>query len=426
MKRICSWAQHKRRFLTGAARRAHKVDWHKGAVVSAEILVINAGSSSIKVSLFAPAPDGPLLRLAGEIEGIGVHPRATAHDDAGKILLDQRWPASDGPRDHDQAMAFVVEHLTAGRPGWEPAAVGHRVVHGGTRHREPVVVDPAARAYLQTLVPLAPLHEPANLAGIDAAGKAFPGIRQVACFDTAFHQGHPWVADTFALPREFYEKGLRRYGFHGLSYAYIVRAMRRLAPQAAGGRMIVAHLGNGASMCAVRGGQSIESTMSFTALDGLPMGTRCGQIDPGVLLYLLGQAGLSVGEVNDLLYKKSGLLGLSGVSPDMRDLLASEQPAAREAVDYFVHRIVVTTGALTAALGGLEALVFTAGIGEHAAPIRARVCERLGWLGLTLDEAANARHGPRISTPASPVSAWVVPTDEERMIAIHVMETLGL
>jgi acetate kinase len=375
--------------------------------VSNEVLVINAGSSSVKGSLFDLGAEGPVLKVHGQVEGIGT-------------------PQASGPKDHDEALAFMVGKLTAGRPGWRPAGVGHRVVHGGTRHRLPALIDPAVRAYLGSLVPLAPLHQPANLQGIDAAARAFPGVPQVACFDTAFHHGRPFVAEAFALPRRLYDEGVRRYGFHGLSYEYIVRAMQTTAPEAARGRMVIAHMGNGVSMAAVRDGKPVETTMGFTALDGLPMGTRCGQIDPGVLLYLLDEKKLTPAQLAELLYKQSGLLGLSGVGSDMRDLLTSSEPHAQEAVDYFVYRATWYTGALAAALGGLDALVFTAGIGQHASGIRERICRGLAWLGLELDDQANAAHRTRITTPGSKVSAWVVPTDEERMIALHVAALLKL
>jgi acetate kinase len=393
--------------------------------MSSEVLVINAGSSSIKISLFGPAgTDGPELEMSGQVEGIGTAPRAIIRRADKEVLIDQSWPNEDGPRDHDQTMEYIVRVLSELRPGWKPAGVGHRVLHGGTLYRMPTIIDATVRANLESLIPLGPLHQPANLQGIDAASKAFPDATQVACFDTAFHQSHPWVADTYALPRELYDQGIRRYGFHGLSYAYIARAMRGIAPEVARGRMIVAHLGNGASMCAIRDGQSIDSTMSFTALDGLAMGTRCGQIDPGVLLYLLGEKGMTAAEAGDLLYNRSGLLGLSGLGSDMRDLLASDSLPARQAVDYFIYRVVCAAGSLAAALGGVGGIVFTGGIGEHAAEIRARICKGLSWLGLELDEAANEVGGHRISKPSSPVSAWVVPTNEERMIAISVVELL--
>jgi acetate kinase len=394
--------------------------------MNGDVLVINAGSSSIKVSLFGSTEDGPALQVAIQVEGIGTPtPHGSGRGPDREVLFDQKWLAGAGPTDHRQALAFVVRGLTETHPDWEPAAVGHRVVHGGTLYRQPVVLDATVRANLEKLVPLVPLHQPANLEGIDAATEAFPRVPQVACFDTAFHQGHPWVADTFGLPRQLYDEGVRRYGFHGISYEYVARQMRELAPDVARGRLVVAHLGNGASLCAIRDGRSIDSTMSFTPLDGLLMGTRCGQIDPSVVLYLLRAKGMTADAVSALLNKQSGLLGLSGISSDMRDLLASDKPAAREAVDYFVYRATREVGALAAALGGLDGLVFTAGIGEHAAPVRARVCQGLAWLGLQLDDAANAGGGPRISAAASKVSAWVVPTDEERMIALHVAETLG-
>jgi acetate kinase len=394
--------------------------------MTGEILVLNAGSSSLKVAAYAARSDDPAVwhRLNAAVDGIGTpHARGVVKE-AGKVLHQQTW-AGDGPRDHTAALAFVTERLHQVWPAWVPAAIGHRVVHGGTRYQSPVRIDAGVRAYLESVVPLAPLHQPASLHGIDAAAAAFPGVPQVACFDTAFHHGRPFVADAYALPREFYAAGVRRYGFHGLSYEYVTRRMRELAPDVAAGRLVVCHLGNGASMTAVRDGKCAETTMGFTAADGLPMGTRCGQIDPGVLLFLLEQRGMAAGALSDLVYKKSGLLGLSGVGSDMRDLLASADPRAKEAVDYFVYRVAYFVGALAACLGGLDALVFTAGIGEHAAPVRERVCRNLGWLGLELDAAANAEHRTRISSSASKVSAWVVPTDEELMIARHVAEVLG-
>ncbi len=391
--------------------------------MTGDLLVLNAGSSSIKASLFAGGgTNGPELRLAGEIEGIGPRPHALARDAAGRVLADRRWPQGGGPRDHDEAMALVVGWLAAWLPRWTPAVVGHRVVHGGTLYERPVAVDAEVRANLARLAMLAPLHQPHNLKGIDAAAAAYPAAAQVACFDTAFHRGHPWVADAYALPRRWHETGVRRYGFHGLSYDFIARAMRRISPEAARGRMIVAHLGSGASLCATRDGRSLDSTMGFSPLDGLPMGTRCGQVDPGVLLHLLGEERMTVEALTALLYHESGLLGLSGVGSDMRDLLASDRSEARQAIDYFVYRTTYFAGALTAVLGGLDALVFTAGIGEHAPEIRARICRGLAWLGLELDAAANAAGAQRISAPASRVSAWVVPTDEARMIAIHLEE----
>ena len=395
--------------------------------MSHDVLVINAGSSSIKVSLYVPGTaDEPELQMAGQVEEIGTAPRAILRRASNEVLIDHRWPTGDGPRNHDQTMEYIVRVLGDFHPGWKPAGVGHRVLHGGTLYREPTIIDTIVRANLDALIPLGPLHQPANLQGIDAAMKAYPDSLQIACFDTAFHQGHPWVADTYALPRDLYEQGIRRYGFHSLSYAYIAGAMWRIAPEVAGGRMIVAHLGNGASMCAIRKGRSIDCTLGLTGLDGLAMGTRCGQIDPGVLLYLLGEKGMTVAELSDLLYKKSGLLGLSGLGSDMRDLLASNSFAARQAVDYFIYRATCSAGSLVAALGGLDGLVFTGGIGENSAEIRARICRGLSWMGLVLDEAANDAGGPCISKSWSAVSAWVVPTNEERMIAISVAEMLRL
>ncbi|TMQ35380.1 MAG: acetate/propionate family kinase [Planctomycetota bacterium] len=396
--------------------------------MSHEILVINAGSSSIKVSLFdSGGNEGPVLKLNGKIDGIGTpHPHANAKNARQESILEQQWERNSGPQDHGAAMTFLVGRLMQGRSDWRPAGIGHRVVHGGTRHQAPVRIDAGVRAYLESLVPLAPLHEPANLQGIDAAGRAFPGVPQVACFDTAFHAGRPFVADAYALPRSYYDQGVRRYGFHGLSYEYIRRALRQIAPVLAAGRVIVCHLGNGASMCALRDGRCVETTMGFTAVDGLPMGTRTGQIDPGVLLYLLEEKNMTPAQVADLIYMQSGLLGLSGIGSDMRDLLASDSAAAKQAVDYFVYRVTYYAGALAAALGGLNGIVFTAGIGEHAAIIRERVCRNLAWLGLELDEAANATGGPRLAKAASKVSAWVVPTNEEQMIARHVGDLLKL
>jgi len=389
------------------------------------ILVLNAGSSSIKVGVFGPGgADGPERLLAGQVEGIGTRPHAMAKTGRGAVVLDQHWPEGEGPVDHEEALALILRGLTKDDRDWQPVAVGHRVVHGGPHFSAPAVFDADVRRQLEELVPLAPLHQPHNLKGIAAATAAFPKAVQIACFDTAFHRTHPWVADTYALPRKYYADGIRRYGFHGLSYDFVARAMRRLAPSVAAGRMVVAHLGNGASLCAIRDGKAVDTTMGFTPLDGLPMGTRCGQIDPGVLLHLLMHAGLTSEELTTLLYHQSGLLGMSGLSSDMRDLLNAATPAAADAVDYFVYHVTRAVASMTAALGGLDGLVFTAGIGEHAPAIRKRICGNLAWMGLALDEVANNHGGPCISQPGSKVSAWVVPTDEERMIAVHVLETL--
>jgi acetate kinase len=297
------------------------------------------------------------------------------------------------------------------------AIVGHRVVHGGATYSAPTRLDASVLTALEAFVPFAPLHQPHNLAAIRAAMDAFPDALQVACFDTAFHRAQPWVADTYGLPRRFYEQGVRRYGFHGLSYAYIVGALRQIAPDVADGRLVIAHLGNGASMCAVLNGRPMGSTLGFTAVDGLPMGTRCGQIDPGVLLWMIEAQGMSAAAISDLLYKESGLKGLSGVSSDMRALLASDVPEAAEAVAYFVHRCRREVGALAAVLGGLDALVFTGGIGEHAAPVRAAICEGFGWAGLHLDPDRNALAETVVSRDDSSVRILVVPTDEEIVIA---------
>jgi acetate kinase len=303
-----------------------------------------------------------------------------------------------------------------------PSAIGHRVAHGGPDYGEPVAIDADVIKRLEVLVPLAPLHQPSNLAPIRAIHDRRPELLQVACFDTAFHRGRSEAAQRFAIPDALHQEGVRRYGFHGLSYEYIAKALPRVAPEIADARVIVAHLGSGSSMCALRAGRSVDSTMGFTALDGLPMGTRSGQIDPGVLVYLLNAKGWNATRLERFLYNECGLKGLSGISNDMRDLLASEQPLAKVAVDYFIFRIVREAGALASIMGGVDGIVFTAGIGEKAAPIRGRVCRALAWLGLELDEAANADHGPRISTAASRTSAWVVPTDEERMIARHTYD----
>ena len=390
----------------------------------AALLVLNAGSSSLKFSAFDDA-DPPRLLVRGIYEELSTRPRFAAHAGGGAALGEQAW-APGTPLGHEGA----VEHLFAwsrggALEGRRISAVGHRVVHGGARFFGPVVLDAEVLAELHALVPLAPLHQPHSLAVIEAVARKDPRVRQVACFDTAFHRTQPPVAQAFALPRRYAEECVRRYGFHGLSYEYVASALPAIDPRAAAGRTVVAHLGNGASLCALAAGKSVATTMSFTALDGLVMGTRCGAIDPGVLLYLMDRHGLDARALERLLYEESGLLGVSGVSSDMRELLASPAPAAAEAVDLFVYRIGRELGSLAAALGGLDALIFTGGIGEHAAPIRARVCRDAAWLGLELDEGANARGGPRISREGSRPSAWVVPTDEEAMIARHTRRLLA-
>jgi acetate kinase len=377
------------------------------------ILTLNAGSSSIKVGLFTSGLEVIATGLADRIGGEGT---LSLRDGAGvEIGLPNDLPQEFG--DHAQALGTVLAALRRLMPGLVVAAVGHRVVHGGPDFAQPMAIDDAVMARLEAFVPFAPLHQPHNLAGIRAARAAFPEALQVACFDTAFHRNHPFVNDTFALPRAFYEKGVRRYGFHGLSYESIASALRANDPELAAGRVIVAHLGNGASMCALRAGRSVASTMGFTALDGLPMGTRCGQLDPGVILYLIEQEGMDAAAISDLLYRRSGLLGLSGVSHDMRTLEASDTQGAREAIDYFVFRIQRELGGLTAALGGLDGLIFCGGIGENSRLIRARVAEGMGWLGVAVDPMRNEANDAVISTEGAPVRVMVVATDEEVVIA---------
>jgi len=391
--------------------------------LSGLVLVLNAGSSSLKFRVYRSA-EAWGVEARGRIEGIGTAPRFSAWDGAGAPLEDRSLEAR--PRGARDALAFVTGWLRARLVGERVAAVGHRVVHGGARYAAPTVVTPAVLEELRALAPLAPLHQPHNLAAIEAIGEQLPGVPQVACFDTSFHRGQPAVAELVPLPRELRRGGLQRYGFHGLSYEYVASALPRVAPGIASGRVIAAHLGNGASLCALAGGRSVDSTLGFTALDGLCMGTRPGALDPGVVLHLFQGLGLSAGEVEAILYERSGLLGVSGISSDMRELLASREASARLAVDYFVYRAAKEIGAMAAVLGGIDGLVFTAGIGENSAEIRGRICRASAWLGLELDEAANLAHGPRISTAASRASAWVIPTDEEGTIARHTARLLGL
>ncbi len=388
-----------------------------------DILVLNSGSSSIKFGLYdGEEPALPLLGH-GQIEGINGQTRLSAFDRNGESVIDE--VVGDG-LDHGQAMAALVEWGRQREVARDIAAVGHRVVHGGTLFDGPVLVTDAVLAELKKLDPLAPLHQPHNLAGVATLTELQPEMPQVACFDTAFHRHVPELAQRFALPRKYHDAGVRRYGFHGLSYEYMAQALPDIiGPTLASGRVIVAHLGNGASMCALRNLKSVDTTMGFTALDGLPMGTRCGNLDPGVGLYLQDEWGMSSAEVSELLYYRSGLLGVSGISNDMRTLLASEELAAQEAIDLYVYRINRELGALTAALGGLDALVFTAGIGQYSAPIREKVCALAGWAGIKLDAAANEQHGPCISTKDSATSVWVVPTNEEWMIARHTRDVVN-
>ena len=388
-------------------------------------VVLNAGSSSLKFSVYQ-RPEGSswAQESRGQIDGIGTKPRFSAKDGAGAKLDDRQLEAS--VKDGRAALEMLAEWLRSRHGGARVLGVGHRVVHGGAKYAGPVVVTPQVLSDLRELEPLAPLHQPYNLAAIEAVSERLPGVPQVACFDTSFHRGQPAVAEVIPLPREVRKGGVQRYGFHGLSYEYIASALPEVAPGIAGGRVIVAHLGSGASLCALKNGKSIDSTLGFTALDGLCMGTRPGSLDPGVVLYLFQQLGLSVREVETLLYKKSGLIGISGISNDMRDLLGRSEPTARLAVDYFVYRVAREIGALTAVLQGVDGIVFTAGIGEHSTEIRRRICEASAWLGLELDEGANDKHGPRISTAGSKVSAWVIPTNEELVIARHTGRLLGL
>ncbi|HNW79476.1 MAG TPA: acetate/propionate family kinase [Candidatus Competibacteraceae bacterium] len=386
--------------------------------MSDAILVLNAGSSSIKFSLFLDQEGILALLLGGQLEGLYTEPRFKARDAAGALLGERCWAAGE-TLGHEGGLsylaAFVREHLGAHRL----AAVGHRVVHGGLRYSAPVRLTPTILGELEQFIPLAPLHQPHNLAPIRLLFARLPDLPQVACFDTAFHREQPEVAQAFALPAEITGRGVRRYGFHGISYEYIASVLAGYDPRAAQGRTVVLHLGNGSSMCALHAGRSMASTMGFTAVDGLPMGTRCGRLDPGVMLYLMDELHMDARAIEKLIYQKSGLLGVSGLSSDMRTLLASDAPGARFAIDLFVYRIVQELGALAAALGGLDAVVFTAGIGEHAVPIRERVCQAVAWLGLDFDAAANASGGPRLSSAGSRVAAWVIPTNEELMIARH-------
>jgi acetate kinase len=388
------------------------------------ILVVNAGSSSLKFSLFRlDAADALQLALRGEIDGIGSRPHLKAQDGAGNMLV-ERDLAVDQVGAAGDAITLVLTWLREHVPGEPLLAVGHRVVHGGADYSQPVRVDESVFAALEQLTPLAPLHQPHNLAAIRALRETQPHVPQIACFDTAFHRTHPQLADVYALPWEYYEAGVRRYGFHGLSYEYIAAVLPQVAPAIASGRVIVAHLGSGASLCALRALKSVDSTMGFSPLDGIPMGTRPGSVDPGVLLYLVGQRAMTPAALQQLLYKESGLLGLSGISNDMRLLLASPEPRARLAIDYFVYYVAKAIGALTAALGGLDALVFTAGIGENSPAIRARIVQACAWLGITLDVDANLHGSACISTADSAVAAWVVPTNEELMIARHTHAVL--
>jgi acetate kinase len=387
------------------------------------ILVVNAGSSSVKFQVFAVEGEGKLQRqVKGQMDGIGSRPRLRATDARGEPLADRAYPIESIP-DVPAAMATAGAWLR-NELRITPIAAGHRVVHGGPDYDKPVLIDHGVVSRLERYVALAPLHQPHNLAPIRSLLTNFPKLPQVACFDTAFHRSHGALADHYAIPHQLHAEGVRRYGFHGLSYEYIARTLPRIAPDIARGRVIVAHLGSGASMCALKEGRSVESTMGFTALDGLPMGTRPGQIDPGVVLYLLAEKGMSASNVQNFLYRDCGLKGLSGISNDMRELEASDDSKAALAIDYFVYRVGLNAGMLAAALQGVDAFVFTAGIGENSSRIRSLIAGQLGWLGVTIDPAENERHARLISRSDSRIPVYVVPTDEELMIAQHTLSHL--
>ncbi|OWU73030.1 acetate kinase [Marinibacterium profundimaris] len=377
------------------------------------ILTLNAGSSSLKTAFYDTATGGASL-MTGQVDRIGSAPHLKATwADGTRVERDLDNPQAG----HAGAMKAVLRLVEEGAPEARIEAVCHRIVHGGPDRTDSVVLTEAIIKELSALAPYAPLHQPHNLSGVRGAMEAFPDALQVACFDTAFHRGHPWVNDTFALPREYYDKGVRRYGFHGLSYDYIASRLAADYPTLYAGRVVVAHLGNGASMCGLHGGRSIASTMGFSAVDGLPMGTRTGQLDPGVLLYLMTEEGMDAAAITDLIYRRSGLLGLSGLSNDMRTLEASDDPAARQAIEYFTFRIRRELGGLAAALGGIDGLVFTGGIGEHSAHVRAAVCEGMGWIGIDLDRQANRTHGPDLTAPGGRVKVLTLATDEEGVLA---------
>jgi acetate kinase len=376
--------------------------------------VINAGSSSVKFSFY----EGDRRILTGQVEGIGAHPSAIAAGPNGEKLAPPDL-GTKPPTVPSEVLPAILPWAREKLDHRRLSALGHRVVHGGLHHSRPARVTPELLAELEKLVPLAPLHEPHNLAPIKLAITLNPELPQVACFDTAFHRTAPEVEQAFALPYAFYEEGIRRYGFHGLSYEYIASVLPERAPEIAAGRVVVAHLGNGCSACAMRNRVSIATTMGFTALDGLPMGTRCGELDAGVVLHLIQQKGMSAEQLVDLLYRRSGMLGLSGVSSDFRELLASDDPRARFAIEVFCYRVAGHIGSLAAALGGLDGIVFTAGVGENAAPVRSMICRACAWLGLELDEAANREHQQCITTANSRVVAYVIKTDENLMIARH-------
>jgi acetate kinase len=390
------------------------------------LLILNAGSSSLKFSLFRNASP-PVLTLRGQLEGLQTGPRFVARDSAGTIVDEQAWPAGERVS-HDEAVEFLFDWGHQYQKADDRIiAAGHRVVHGGKRFTKPVRIDDRVLAELELLVPLAPLHQPHNLSAIRAVAQHSADLPQVACFDTSFHRTQPRVAEEFAIPRYLTATGIQRYGFHGLSYEYIASRLSEVDARAAAGRTVVAHLGNGASLCAMQGGKSVATTMGFTPLDGLMMGTRCGAIDPGVLLHLLEQCGMDARAVERMLTNESGLLGVSGISSDMRTLLENEATDLRaaEAIELFVYRISRELGSMAAALGGLDSLVFTGGIGEHGAEIRRRVGRLATWIGVEIDSEIQPDGESRISTAKSSVSVWIIPTDEELMIARHAQAVLG-
>jgi acetate kinase len=389
------------------------------------VLVLNAGSSSVKFSLYDNADDDTRPRLRGQIEGLEGSPSFVVRGAQGGIVHEQKWNDA-GELTQDEAVAHLLGFLDRELGLGHLAAVGHRVVHGGRDFSAPVRIDAGVIAALERLIPLAPLHQAHNIAPMRVIAAHAPSLPQVACFDTAFHRTQPALAQAFALPRAITGRGVQRYGFHGLSYEYVASALPHVDAGAARGRVVVAHLGNGASLCAMKDGRSVATTMGFTPLDGLMMGTRGGSLDPGVVLYLIDELGMDAGAIERLLYRESGLLGVSGISSDMRALLASESPDARAAIDLFVYRFRRELGSMAAAIDGVDALVFTGGIGEHAAAIRERVCRDAAWLGVEIDAAANAAGGPRISAADALVSVWVIPTDEEQMIARHSRKLLGM
>lgn len=391
--------------------------------MNGEILVINCGSSSIKFGFYGGDSNTLSVLRNGEVNAIGANPRLQAFDSKGSSIVDRQLAKGSN---HTQAMSALLDWALTTGTSRHIAAIGHRILHGGNLYKAPVLVTEHVLKQLDTLDPLGPLHQPHNLAAVRILAELMPEIPQVACFDTSFHSTLPKVANQFALPRWLYEKGVKRYGFHGLSYEYMAGSLPEIiGKDAAMARVVVAHLGNGASMCAMHGGRSVATTMGFTALDGLPMGTRCGDLDPGVILYLLDELHMNSEEIAKLLYKQSGLLGLSGISSDMQELLQSDAERAREAIDFYVYRINRELGALTAIMGGLDALVFTAGIGEHSAQIRSRVCDLAAWAGIRLDAHHNERHSLCISAAESSVSVWAIPTHEELMIARHTQRLLG-